>query len=145
MILITDSNIIFSALMNPNGSLSEIFKTKSRLQFIAPAVLIDEIRNHFDKIANFSSLPMNELREELEAILSKIKVVENNHVPKKYIVEAVKIVADIDYDDAFFVALHLYKKHKIWTSDKVLINGLEKKGYFICITTAEVRTHLYKK
>lgn len=69
--------------MNPNGSLSEIFKTKSRLQFIAPAVLIDEIRNHFDKIANFSSLPMNELREELEAILSKIKVVENNHVPKK--------------------------------------------------------------
>lgn len=88
---------------------------------------------------------MNELREELEAILSKIKVVENNHVPKKYIVEAVKIVADIDYDDAFFVALHLYKKHKIWTSDKVLINGLEKKGYVICITTAEVRTHLYKK
>lgn len=49
MILITDSNIIFSALMNPNGSSSEIFKTKSRLQFIAPAVLIDEKRNHFAK------------------------------------------------------------------------------------------------
>lgn len=145
MILITDSNVIFSALINPNGALADIFKSKKRIQFIAPAVLIDEIRNHFDRIAVFSSLPKKELQEELEAILSNIKVVENKDVPKKYFIEAVKIVADIDYDDAFFVALNLYKKHKIWTSDKVLISGLEKKGYFICITTSEVKKHLYKK
>jgi len=45
----------------------------------------------------------------------------------------------------FFVALNLYKKHKIWTSDKVLIKGLEKKGYKMCITTKELKSKLYKK
>jgi hypothetical protein len=43
------------------------------------------------------------------------------------------------------VALHLFKKHKIWTGDKVLINGLQSKGYDICVTTTELKTKMYKK
>jgi len=45
----------------------------------------------------------------------------------------------------FFVALNLYKKHKILTMDKVLIKGLQKKGYTICIITTELKNSLFKR
>jgi predicted nucleic acid-binding protein len=55
------------------------------------------------------------------------------------------MVKEIDVDDTYFVALHLYLGHKLWTSDKKLIAGVEAKGYKIFITTAELRKKLYKK
>ncbi len=45
-----------------------------------------------------------------------------------------------------FIALHLQIKHKIWTSDKVLVKGLTEKGYGHFFTsTEELSQHLYKK
>jgi len=145
MIAITDSNIIFSALINPKGKVSLIFKSKSNIQFIAPRYIIEEIKNHFDKILNFSTLEKKNLKNELEIILSRIAIIETSDIPRKHIFEAVRIVSDIDFDDVFFVALNRYKKHKIWTSDKKLINGLKKKGLDICITTEEILKYIYKK
>ena len=86
-----------------------------------------------------------ELNKILKTLVQKIKIIPVEEIPKIYINSAIEIVKDIDLDDAFFVALHLYKKHKIWTSDKVLIKGLKKKGYNICVTTAELKAKLYKK
>lgn len=59
--------------------------------------------------------------------------------------KAYQVVRDIDPEDVFFVALHFFIKHKIWTSDKILINGLKSKGYDICITTEELKQKLYYK
>jgi len=39
----------------------------------------------------------------------------------------------------------LQYKHKIWTGDKVLINGLKEKGLDICVTTEELILKRYKK
>jgi predicted nucleic acid-binding protein len=145
MIAITDSNIIFSALINPKGKVGQVFREKSNLQFIAPRYIIEEIENHFDKILLYSNIEKQDLKKELNFILSIIKIVETHEIPKKYIFEAVQIVSDIDIYDVFFVALNRYKKHKIWTSDKKLINGLKNKGFDICITTDQIRLKLYKK
>ena len=145
MIVITDSNIIFSALISPNGTVAKIFKSKSNIQFIAPNFLLIEVKNHFEKIASNTSLNRNQLKVELDFLLEKIKFINIEAIPKEKIKEAYEIVKDIDEEDTYFVALHLYKKHKIWTSDKVLINGLKKKGYAICVTTAELKSRLYKK
>ena len=141
MILITDSNIIFSALKSQNGVVAKILTEKSNIQFYAPSYLIDEVKKHSDKI---SDNPKEVLRRMM-ILLEKVKIINVNEIPKKEVVKAIEIVKDIDIDDAFFVALHFYKKHKIWTSDKVLIKGLEKKGYNICVTTAELKSKLYKK
>ena len=99
------------------------------------------MKKHSDKI---SDNPKEVLRRMM-ILLEKVKIINVNEIPKKEVVKAIEIVKDIDIDDAFFVALHFYKKHKIWTSDKVLIKGLEKKGYNICVTTAELKSKLYKK
>ncbi len=143
MIVITDSNVIFSALVNPKGSNAEIFYAKSNIQFTAPAYLIFEIKNHFNKIVSFSGRSKKELKKEFDLILSKI--IDIDSIPKKSLLEATRISTNIDIDDTFFVAISLYKHHKIWTGDRKLINGLKAKGYDICITTTELKAKLYKK
>lgn len=145
MIVITDSNIIVSALIKPNGTIAKIFKDKSQIQFYAPSFLKTEISNHLDKIIVASDLSKIELQQELNYYFERIKFIDISNIPKKYIIDAYLVVSDIDADDVFFVALNFYKKHRLWTSDKVLIKGLETKGYNICITTEEIKGSLYKK
>lgn len=65
---------------------------------------------------------------------------------KKNIEKAITIVKDIDEDDYPFVAMHFQYKHKIWSRDQKLINGLTEKGYsHFFITTEELGGHLYKR
>jgi len=145
MIIITDSNIIVSALISPNGSPASIFKEKSNLQFIAPDYMLEEVMNHWNIIVKYSLLSLRELFEELNYYKTRITFIKTKNIPSNIAKEAYKIVKDIDGDDADFVALHLYQKHKLWTGDKKLISGLLAKGYDICITTAELREKLYKR
>jgi predicted nucleic acid-binding protein len=145
MIVITDSNIIFSALINPTGKEAIILKSKGRIQFIAPGFLLEEIREHWNSIEKFSVSSKFSLQKEFKILKSRIKVVNIDNIPHEKLMEAYKIVKDIDEEDTYFVALFLFKKHKIWTGDKQLINGLKAKGYDICITTEELRKMLYKK
>ena len=51
MVVISDSNIIFSCFYSPNGVLASILKEKkNRLQFIAPDFLLEEIEEHLPEI-----------------------------------------------------------------------------------------------
>jgi predicted nucleic acid-binding protein len=145
MIIITDSNLVISALITPNGTNATIFKSKSKLQFIAPDFLLLEVKEHLPKVVELSGLTKNQILLNLETLTQKIKFTNVSEIPNIDIINAYEIVKDIDEEDTFFVALHLFKKHKIWTSDKVLIKGLQAKGYNICITTAELKASLYKK
>jgi len=145
MIVIADSNIIISALINPVGSIATIFKEKSNIQFIAPDYLLEEVYEHWSKISKISSLSKKELIKELDFYKKRISFIEIEKIPKKHVVKSYDIVKDIDPDDFHFLALHLYKKHKIWTGDKILIKGLLAKGYDICVTTAELKRKIYKK
>jgi len=144
MIVITDSNIIFSALITPNGTVAQILRAKSKLQFFAPSYLFEEVNNHLDKIEELSPLNRRQLKAEIKAYKEAITVIETKDIPKKYYLEAYDIVIDIDFDDVFFVALNRYTHYKIWTLDTKLKKGLEKKGYHICITTTEIKKILYK-
>ena len=125
MILITDSNLIVSALITPHGAIASIIKAKHNFQFIAPDFIFDEIDEHFYK--------------------NLIKVYEEK-ITKKSLEKAQIIVQDIDPEDVFFVALHLHTGHKIWSGDEKLKKGLTKKGYGHFFTsTEELKEKLYKK
>lgn len=146
MILITDSNIIYSALIKPEGVVAQIFKEKSNLQFLAPDYLFVEVEENWDRIVKYSDLPEKELKKELLYYKNRIKVYDVRTISKKDLAKAEKIVEDIDPDDVFFIALHLHLKHKIWCSDRFLVDGLTAKGYgHFFVSTTELKKKLYKK
>ena len=146
MIVISDSNIIFSCFYSPNGVLASILKEKkNRLQFIAPDFLLEEIEEHLPEILKNTKLTKKQAKALLKDFTQNITFFKLDDIPQRNIEKAQRIVESIDPDDYPFVALHLEKGHKIWTCDAKLSNGLKEKGYDICVTTKEIKTKTYKK
>ncbi|MFA7445246.1 MAG: PIN domain-containing protein [Flavobacteriaceae bacterium] len=145
MIVIADSNIFFSALLTPKGVIAQILTSKSKIQFLVPDYLIEEIEEHLQRIADYVNKSKTEIKQNLKQLMVKITIVPTEEIPMKYRQKAVEIVSDIDKDDAPFLALHFYKKHKIWTGDRTLIDGLTAKGYDIFVTTTQLQDKLYKR
>lgn len=147
MIVIADSNIFFGALITPNGELATILKDKN-MQFLAPDYIIEEVKEHLDIIQKKrkKDKTKRKILADLALLIENITIVPLEKLTKKNIQKAFSIVKDVDEDDYAFIAMHLQYKHKIWSRDEELINGLTEKGYGdFFITTDEVRKHLYKK
>ena len=147
MIVIADSNIFFGALITPNGELATILKDKN-MQFLAPDYIIEEVKEHLDIIQKKrkKDKTKRKILADLASLIKNITIVPLEELTKKNIQKAFSIVKDVDEDDYAFIAMHLQYKHKIWSRDEELINGLTEKGYGdFFITTDEVRKHLYKK
>ena len=147
MIVIADSNIFFGALITPNGELATILKDKN-MQFLAPDYIIEEVKEHLDIIQKKrkKDKTKRKILADLALLINNITIVSLEELTKKNIQKAFCIVKDVDEDDYAFIAMHLQYKHKIWSRDEELINGLTKKGYgHFFISTDEVREHLYKK
>lgn len=147
MIVIADSNIFFGSLIAPNGELASILKDKN-MQFMAPDYIIEEVKDHLDTIKKKRKKDKTnrQILADLALLLKNITVVPLEELSDKNIQKAFSIVKDIDEDDYPFIAMHLQYKHKIWSRDEDLIEGLTQKGYgHFFISTDEVRKHLYKK
>ena len=87
-----------------------------------------------------------QLLADFKKLLEGITIVSEKDIKRVNAAKAKEITADVDVKDYPFIALHLQIKHKIWTSDKVLVNGLTAKGYgHFFISTEEVKKHVYKK
>ena len=87
-----------------------------------------------------------QLIADFKQLLEGVTIVEEKDVKKANASKAREIVADVDIKDYPFIALHLEIKHKIWTSDDRLKEGLTKKGYaHFFISTKEVIAQTYKK
>ena len=136
MIVISDTNIIYSCFYSRKGVIATILNDKKKsIQFIAPDYLLDEVKEHLPEIMEDNNLT------KAEAI-TFFKV---DDIPQKYIDKAEEIAQSIDPDDFPFIALHLEKGHKIWTCNFKLINGLKEMGYDICVTTKDIKEKRYKK
>lgn len=147
MIVIADSNIFFGALITPNGELATILKDKN-MQFLAPDYILEEVKEHLDIIQKKrkKDKTKRKILADLASLIKNITIVPLEELTKKNIQKAFSIVKDVDEDDYAFIAMHLQYKHKIWSRDEELINGLTEKGYGdFFISTDEVRKHLYKK
>lgn len=146
MIVISDSNIIYSCFYTPNGVIANILKNKkNKVQYIAPDYLLEEIKEHLPSIMRDTNRTKQQALNFLKEITKNITFYSKRDILSKYNKEAEKIAADIDIDDVPFIALHLQEGHKIWTCDKILSNRLKEKGYNICITTTELKKKLYIK
>ena len=139
MRLVVDTNIVFSALLNPSSKLGEImFEFQGRLAFYAPKYLLMELNRYQDKLLKASKLDAQELTNAMSILSGRIVFVSEDLISSNSWEMAFELTKDVDEDDTPFVALSLEMKAKLWTGDKKLALGLQQKGWDSIITTLEI-------
>jgi len=139
MRVVVDTNIVFSAILNTNSKISKIIlRPKSKLNLYSTDQLEYEIAEHWTKLKKISKYSEIELHQASTLIISKIKFISVQLIPRNLFIAAEKLTSDIDIDDTEFVALTEHIRGKLWTGDKELIKGLKKKKWEKLMSTDEL-------
>ncbi|MEO8146958.1 MAG: PIN domain-containing protein [Bacteroidia bacterium] len=137
--IIIDTNIIFSALLNTNGTIGDLlFNSYNHFEFYSCSYMRYEIEKHREKLKRISKLSDTELEEARFKIFDQINFINEELIPAKTWLAAEEITKEIDIDDSDFVALTKYLKGYLWTGDKELYNGLTKKNFKSVFNTSEL-------
>ena len=140
MKIVVDTNIVFSAILNPSATIGQILIYRQlQFDFFAPNLVKDEIKRHRSRLillsGNIDDTTFENIREE---IYSCLKFVSEEQIPFDFWHNAIPIVRDTDMDDIAFVVLSEYLDARLWTGDKKLAAGIEKQGFNRGITTEEL-------
>ena len=139
MKVIVDANIVFSGILNTNGTIGDLLINSYRLiDFIAPDFLRVEIREHYDRLVEISMLTLSEVIEAEFQVCKDIKFISEEQVSLVNWESAFELVKSIDPKDIHYVAFSKQFNRKIWSGDRKLIHGLEMKGYKDLIRTDEL-------
>jgi len=146
MKIIIDSNIVFSAILNSQGKIGQLIINGSKhFKFFTVRLLKEEILEHKDKILSISGFTPQQFEKSYLTITNRIKFVDEILISDKELEKASELVSGIDENDTLFVALTNHLKAKLWTGDKKLISGLQKKGYTKTISTNELNELFLEK
>ncbi len=139
MKIVVDTNIVFSAILNTQSRIGQILINGSEyFDYYSVGLLKHEIIKHKLKIlktTGYSELNFNEI---FEIISNKIRFIDDVIISNNDLTKAIKIVSNIDNNDALFVALTNHLNARLWTGDKKLYEGLEMKEYTNIISTEEI-------
>lgn len=139
MIVIVDSNVVFSAILNSQNKIGQLIINSSNFfRFYSVSLLKAEIEHHKEKLLSISGFTNQQYQNSYQQIIRRINFVDDILIPDDVIDDAIKLVADIDENDILFVALTNHLKAKLWTGDKKLISGLKLKGYTKILTTSDL-------
>ena len=146
MKIIVDTNIVFSAILNSQGKIGQLIINGSKFfTFYTVGLLREEIGEHKDKILKISGFTNEQFTKSYETITKRITFVDEILISDKELLKALDLVADIDENDALFVALTNNINGKLWTGDKKLISGLQKKRFLKTISTDELHEQFLGK
>ncbi len=142
MKVVVDSNIIFSAMLNPESSIGDIIlNSQDTFTFYGCEYLREEINYHKDKIIKIAGYDAQEYDDVEFLVYKQVDFFSESTIPFEFWQKAADLVRDVDMDDISHVALSLFLDIKLWTGDKLLIGGLTKKGFTNFITTQEILQH----
>lgn len=143
MKIVVDTNIIFSGLLSPSGTISDLLLNSSNtFHFYSPTYLLDELENHKKKLIKISGLSDKELNYLQRNLFKKIDLIDLESIRESTWEKAIELTKEVDEFDAPFLALALELESPLWTGDKKLIKGLSKKGIdwiFITEIITEIR------
>jgi predicted nucleic acid-binding protein len=144
--VVVDTNIAFSALLNVNSRIGQILVNgNSFYEFYSPEYVREEIFEHKGKIQLIANLDDNKFIKTYELVMHNITILNHSVIPIEFYKKAENLCSSIDIDDTPFVAVTEFIRGKLWTGDKVLINGLIAKDYKRIISTDELHKDFIKK
>lgn len=124
MNLVVDTNIVFSALLNPSSPSGEILMDfDQELKFFAPKLMLEEISKYLPKIERYTKLPSQKLIQIQNLIFSIVEIVSEEEIKSENWVRAFEILDEVDQDDIPFLALAYELDCLLWTGDKKLIKA----------------------
>jgi len=139
MIIVVDTNILFSACLTPSGRLFQILlNANPSAQFISSHLAIDELSEHKIKLQTLSKISPADLAILIEVVLKPIEFFDYRIIDRDHWREADRLTKDVDGDDVSFVALALQTNGWLWTGDKKLSVHLKSMGFAKVIGTAEL-------
>lgn len=127
-IIITDANIIISALISGNRQIRRNLAERD-LQFISPKFVVVELFKHAPKIQKATKLSKDKVLELISTIVNQIKFYEEDLISIGSWAEAFRLCRNVDEKDTPYIALALELDAEIWTNDEKLKSGLKKKGF----------------
>ena len=126
--IIVDTNIIFSALLKNRTKFAEVLLAENHKFFICEMVLV-ELFKYKEKIVRLSGLSEDELIQLFQVFLKTMHLYKEELISIENRQLAYQLCYDIDKNDTAHVALTLELDGLLWTGDKVLKEGLLKKGF----------------
>lgn len=125
MKIIIDTNIIFSSLLNPKSTISDlILNSTNTFEFYSPSIMLSELSKHKNKLLKISGLINDELEELKIYLLKNVHLLPLETISDESWSKGLSLVKDIDEKDAPFVATSIDLNGFLWTGDKKLKNGL---------------------
>lgn len=119
MIVVVDSNLLFSAIISPNNRIAEIlFSPLPQLQRISCYYALVELFTHQPKLVTLSKLTVDKVGILLHSLLRQVDFLNENSIEPHYWQEADRLTSGVDTHDIDFVALALQKEAWLWTGDK---------------------------
>lgn len=142
MIIIIDTNILFSACISPNNKIAEIlFSPLPEINRISCYYTIAEMFKHQPKILKLSKLTEEKITALFYEIIKQVDFVNESIIEEKFWIEADRLTSEVDRNDIAFVTLTLQKNGLLWTGDKHLSTHLKHLRFNQIISTQE----LYEK
>ena len=139
MKVVVDTNIVFSAILNTNSRIANLLiQSPSKINFYTTDQLLDEINKHSDKLIKLSGYSKEELQRLIFLLTKRISFISRLLISEESYQFAETLTSDIDEDDIEFVALTHQIGGKLWSGDKKLLAGLEKKGWRDFTTVGEL-------
>ena len=131
MRVIVDANIVFSGILNAKGKIGDLLINSTGLiDFIAPDFLRIEIRKHHNRLVELSKMSLEQVVEAEFQICKDIKFISEEQISLANWNSAYELVKDIDPKDVQYIAFSKQFNRKVWSGDKALTTGLEKKGIY---------------
>lgn len=135
--ILVDSNIIFSALIK--DSLTRKIILEYAGVFLVPEYAFYELENHMDELILKAKMDRKELHIILQMILKKISIIPPE-VSIPHAKEALEIMENVDFNDAFLIASALaYPGTIIWSNDR----HLKKQSRIKVFSTNEIALKIH--
>ena len=128
MIIVVDTNILFSALLSHHSSFHEVLQNKQH-KLVAPNFIFVELFKYKEKILKHSKVEEGELLELLDTLISRVRFISIDFISPENLRKGLELCSQVDLKDSVFVALAIELNALLWTGDKKLKMGLTTKGF----------------